>query len=138
MQNKQSTILSYKYTTSKGRNTYGYNIVTLYANGKRVARTCGGGYDMRGTCLGQYISGLYESKLKTLTANYGSMDNTQGHYGLVHATKTKRLNNATSETHSYIDGAYGENSVRQIAEAIGLKIESVQILPNEWGYIIIE
>jgi hypothetical protein len=140
--NNATILLSFKYTTSKGRNTYGYNIVTLYANGKRVARTCGGGYDMRGTCLGEYIQNNYLERLKTLRANYGSLDDDTGYYGLSfwkQGNKSTRIENLKSyEDGSIIslDGACGERSMQTIAEAIGLSLQQVEILPDEWGYIL--
>lgn len=133
-------ILSFKYGTSRGVNTYGYNIVTLYANGKKVARTCGGGYDMRGTCLGQYIEKNYLEELKALNANYGSLDTYEprGHYGLIISNpKTgKRENVYQDGFRIYVDGACGEDCMRRLLETIGVQLESVQITPNEWGYIL--
>lgn len=142
--NNKSTVLSFKYTTSKGRDTYGYNIVTLYANGERVARTCGGGYDMRGTCLGHYITEQYRERIETLQSNYGSEDRVQGFYGLVHVMPSgQRVHNnlkndvkLQTEPKTYIDGACGESCVVRIAEAVGVFLESKKMGPNEWGYIL--
>ena len=147
MQNNKNkaTILSFKYTTSKGRDTYGYTIVTLYANGERVARTCGGGYDMRGTCLGSYIKAQYLDRLKALKGNTGSLDDGTGFYGLTFykVVKDADENDRHVSIKSYedgakisLDGACGERSIVSIADAIGLNLESVQTLPNEWGYIL--
>jgi hypothetical protein len=36
--------LKFKYTTSKGRDSYGYNICSLWVDGEKVSSTCGGGY----------------------------------------------------------------------------------------------
>ena len=38
--------LKFKYTTSRGRDSYGYNICSLWVDGEKKASTCGGGYDM--------------------------------------------------------------------------------------------
>lgn len=137
---KKSTVLSFKYTTSKGRDTYGYNIVSLYANGERVARTCGGGYDMRGTCLGQYIKANYIERLKALTGNHGSMDDGTGFYGLMFTVKDgetyKRVKNYEEGAIVSLDGACGIDCMVRIADAVGVKLESVKIAPNEWGYIL--
>jgi len=46
----------FKWTVSRGRDTYGYNICTLYIDGKKAARCNGGGYDMQGTCLGNWLA----------------------------------------------------------------------------------
>ena len=49
------TIL-FSYGVSRGRDTYGYNTVTLTssAQGKKF-RCMGGGYDMHGQVLGEYV-----------------------------------------------------------------------------------
>ena len=56
-------ILSITYGTSRGRDTYGYNLVTLREHGQKKASTCGGGYDMRGTVLGDYIEKEFAAEL---------------------------------------------------------------------------
>lgn len=58
--------LEFKWTVSRGRDTYGYNICTLYANSEKVARCNGGGYDMTGTCLGNFIAKRYAERLRKL------------------------------------------------------------------------
>lgn len=143
---QKTTVLTFKYTTSRGRDTYGYNIVTLYANGEKVARTCGAGYDMRGTVLGRYLTDKYNDRLQKLPANYGSEDKVRGYYGLVHVLPSgKRLhvnlkNDVTlhTEPKTYLDGACGENEMVRIAHAIGVNLEPTQFAPNEWGYILID
>lgn len=48
----KTKVLQFKWTISRGRDTYGYNICSLYVDGKKVSGCSGGGYDMMGTCLG--------------------------------------------------------------------------------------
>lgn len=50
--------LEYVWTVSKGRETYGYNICSLYANGNKVSSCNGGGYDMQGVALASYLNDL--------------------------------------------------------------------------------
>ena len=57
------TTLEFRWTVSRGRETYGYNICTLYVDGRKVARCNGGGYDMKGTCLGNWIAREYADRL---------------------------------------------------------------------------
>ncbi len=144
---EKTTVLKFKYGTSKGRDTYGYTIVTLYANGERVARTCGGGYDMRGTCLGSFIKKNYLERLKTLKGNTGSMDDGTGYYGLTfYKNDGERLQNLKQFEEGAsisLDGACGENEMVRIAEAIGLKLEQVKLggggpRSEDWGYILID
>lgn len=51
---------------SRGRDTYGYNICSLYVDGHKVASCNGGGYDMQGTALGDYIERAYAKELLAL------------------------------------------------------------------------
>lgn len=61
-----SQTLEFKWGISRGRDTYGYNICTLYVNGRKVSSCNGGGYDMEGTCLGEFIARRYADRLQTL------------------------------------------------------------------------
>src|SRR5690349_7553312 len=63
----KTTTLEFKWTISRGRDTYGYNVCILYADGRKVARCNGGGYDMQGTCLGNFIASHYADRLLALT-----------------------------------------------------------------------
>ena len=62
--------LKFTWTVSRGNETYGYNIVTLYADGVRVARCNGGGYDMEGTCLGEFVAAAFPERLLALEREY--------------------------------------------------------------------
>lgn len=62
--------LEFKWTVSRGRDTYGYNICTLYVNGNRAARCNGGGYDMEGTVLGNWIAATFPDDLRKLTTEF--------------------------------------------------------------------
>lgn len=43
------------HTKSRARDTYGYNVITLW-DGKDHFKACGGGYDMIGTVLGDWLT----------------------------------------------------------------------------------
>jgi hypothetical protein len=128
-------ILQFKVTTSKGRYTYGYTIVSLYVNGVKSFSTCGGGYDMSGTVLAQYVQANFKDRLKKLTSNHGSLDDGTGYYGLTFT----RINKDTqrheyvknyeegTRTNIHLDGACGWNSITRIMEAIGLQVEKVNV-----------
>ena len=45
----------FTYGVSRGRDTYGYNIVTLSSNAGKKFRAMGGGYDMHGQVMGEYV-----------------------------------------------------------------------------------
>lgn len=101
--------LTIKWTVSKGRNTYGYNIVTLYDTSSRKRfRTSGGGYDMVGTVFGDWLESEYQEQLLAnrdkVTALYGA------------AFRTDRIS---------LDGACGLECMVSIAEAIGLTVQRI-------------
>jgi hypothetical protein len=60
-------VLEFKWTVSRDRDTYGYNICSLYVDGKKVA-SCndGGSYDMAGASLGNWIAHEYRDRLMKL------------------------------------------------------------------------
>jgi hypothetical protein len=115
--------LSLKWGTSRGRDTCGYNIVTLsdHRTGKKY-RTCGGGYDMQGTVFGEWLGQVYQNELQQhiaklplidagyVTKGYRKVD---GLYGLVINPDGKIV----------LDGACGTKSMLTIARAIGLDVQ---------------
>lgn len=119
--------LSISWTTSRGRDTYGYNICRLddRQSGRRF-RTCGGGYDMIGTVFGEWLQETYQERLQGLfsgrkadnglkecgyaVAGYYKL---KDFYGMVW-TPSKKVS---------LDGACGFESMRRIAEAIGLELQ---------------
>lgn len=61
--------LEFRYTISRGRDTYGQNICSLWLNSRVKAASCtGGNFDMRGTCLGQFIREYFPEHLKKARA----------------------------------------------------------------------
>ncbi len=63
---QRAVSVEFRWTTSRGRDTYGYTICTLYVDGDRVARCNGGGYDMKGTCFGNFLASHYADRLRAL------------------------------------------------------------------------
>jgi hypothetical protein len=59
-------MLEFKWTTSRGRDSYGYNICSLYVDGCKVSSCNGGGYDMEGTAFGNWLAKAYADKLRDL------------------------------------------------------------------------
>ena len=64
--------LLFKWSISRGRDTYGYNICSLWIHERKEATTCGGGYDMKGTVLGEFIEKHYQDRLLKLHRRAGS------------------------------------------------------------------
>lgn len=139
------TYYHYRRGESRGRDTYGYPIVTLRnTDTGKAYRTCGGGYDMLGTVLGEILENEHQEKLNKLhqlAESYytiGEPDiNKQGvqsrreagrmspnpikhYYGLTAVYDTK---GELRKVH--IDGACGVSSVKTVAEAIGLSIKEI-------------
>ena len=98
--------LSFKWTVSRGRNTYGYNICSLYVNGKKVTSCNGGGYDMKGTCLGDWIEKEFQEEVKKLDP--------KKFYGLMEY-----------DGKMIVDGACGFNSMERIVEGLGYTLEFI-------------
>lgn len=77
-------VLTFKWTVSRGRDTYGYNICSLYVDGHKVSSCNGGGYDMQGTALGDWIAGAFSDELLKLNipmSNRNGQEITE-YYGL--------------------------------------------------------
>ena len=135
--------LSFNWTTSRGRDTYGYNICTLRdMRGNKLNSNCGGGYDMKGTALGDFINDNFSNELKKLVANSGSMDTPSGYYGLSHynpnakTQKRRFLKRATSQTQTYVDGGCGFDAMRRILAKIGFQLKWVKDNKNEIIYTL--
>lgn len=126
--------LHFKWTVSKGRETFGYNIVTLYVDGDKVASCNGGGYDMEGTVFAEWLQNAFQKELM----NIANEANTK--YLITKDDKHNRLSdNGTYYGMSYysyedkpkknkviLDGACGMSSMERIAEAIGLKTKHIK------------
>ena len=119
---KQRVTLEFRWTTSRGRDTYDYNICSLWVNGGKATSCDGGGYDMEGTCLAEWIMDNFETRLHGLRANYGSNDDGTGFYGLAFHYRrnpddtSTRLKDYTEGYKASLDGGCGINAIRRIAE----------------------
>lgn len=135
-------LLTFKWSISKAKDTYGYNICSLYVDGSKVASCSGGGYDMKGTVLASYLVKEYQSKLMMIQSqarNFHIQDinmkwknttNEKGLYGLS-LIEPKKL-----KSHMSIDGACGQSAVETIAYHAGLTLTSTKTGRNEWGYFL--
>lgn len=59
-------MLEFRWTISRAQDSYGYNICSLWVNGRKATSCSGGGYDMIGTCLGTWIATTYPDRLLQL------------------------------------------------------------------------
>jgi hypothetical protein len=125
-----ATYLRLSYGTSRGRDTYGYNIVRLTdeTTGKTF-RCMGGGYDMVGTVLADWAVETHQDALRELAgrAYYewredGGMsvpgnDDRDRMYGMyAYYDESGQLDRVS------VDGGCGVESVHRILKAAGLEL----------------
>jgi hypothetical protein len=124
--------LTVRRGTSRGRETAGYNIVSLVdtSTGKRY-RAMGGGYDMLGTVLGEWLQAAYQDRLAAI-ADRAYQTWPVPHVGGVWEYTTnespERLYGMSAYQHDgriVLDGACGIQSMERIAEAVGLSVHWV-------------
>lgn len=104
--------LEIKWSISKARDTYGYNICTL-VDGTRKFKAYGGGYDMQGQVFGQWLEANYMDKIETLQP-YNRKTGKEGFYGLFVGHTGKII----------LDGSCGLSTMIEIAKAINLSVQS--------------
>lgn len=148
------TFYSYRTGTSRGRDTYGYTIVSLTNTdtGKRYS-TNGGGYDMLGSVVGDILNTEYQEKLIALhtlaedfispekqsyqsrraweaDGTYGrSSDYTKHYYGL-----TAYYDAVGTVKRVLLNGASGFSNCQRIAKAIGLSLTPVYDKNARYGW----
>jgi hypothetical protein len=127
--------LEFKWSTSRAPD--GYNICTLWHRGERLAHCTGGGYDMAGTALGDWMEAQFQSELMAL-AGRSKIDryhqDTQTwerpepksqwqsgsqFYGLTH------YHQAGQPVRVSLDGACGWESMRTILQALGWDVRFI-------------
>jgi hypothetical protein len=121
------------WSTSRGRDTYGYNICRLddRNNGKRF-RTLGGGYDMIGTVFGDWLEENYQDELRKIPARaYSRFDGERfvGEKGDLYGM-TLYLKDGSIR----LDGGCGIRAMLDIAKAIGLEVE--QEVDRRKGHLV--
>ena len=120
------------WSVSKGRDTYGYNICTLREgfNRNKIASTCGGGYDMKGTVLADFIKLHFENELKRL--------NSKEFYGLSFWNpESKKYHKRYQQGYKIcLNGACGFECMQSILNKIGFKLKLISECANEIVYVI--
>jgi len=76
--------LVFKWGVSRGRDTYGYRICSLLVDDTKVSMCNGGGYDMKGTCFGDWVAHKFKDELLKLEIPWGTRngEKVQEYYGL--------------------------------------------------------
>ena len=152
--------LHFKWTISKARNSYGYNVCTLYVDTEKVSRCNGGGYDMEGTCLGDWVAMKFEKELLKLDKTFYGLTFNDPNYKpsqeclekeekdlLTKLTGLARLQDfykqsskLPTEKHTIpiIDGACGFSSVTTILNAIGFELQFLDRKTNDTIYKLVQ
>ena len=133
--------LKIKWTTSKARDSYGYNVCTLLVDSEKKARCNGGGYDMKGTCFGSWIEKEFEKYLLKFKQDFYGLTyhdpNWQPSKEIIKREEEgkslgleryqdfyKQSSKLPTEKHTIpqINGACGFSSVEKILNHLGFKI----------------
>lgn len=125
--------LTVKWSVSRGRDTYGYNICKVIDNdtGEQF-KTCGGGYDMLGTVLADWVEKNYQAEIMQ------NAEKAYYHYNEVRVVEKLRKEDTGfyGMTANYkkdvglssvtLDGGCGISSIeRIIKEVLGLTLERI-------------
>ena len=100
----------FSYGVSRARDTYGYNMVTLSSNAGKKFRAMGGGYDMHGQVLGEYVQ--FNENPDRLRA-------------VAEADDTLPVT-VTPDGKVIVLGASGEASVMRLMRALGWEVRAIR------------
>lgn len=112
------TLIYRPWRTSRGQETYGYNLLSAYdTRTDKSYRAMGGGYDMTGTVFGEWASDVLQTELRALyTADLPNyVDGGHTLYGM------RRL----SDCSVHIDGGTGFSNVEQLVKMTGATVHVV-------------
>ncbi|MGH9917090.1 MAG: hypothetical protein ACRD63_17615 [Pyrinomonadaceae bacterium] len=119
--------LSLTWSTSRGRDTYGYNIARLDARDTDRRYKCmGGGYDMVGTVFGQWLEDVYQSRLVELAQadRFAARYTKSAGYQSTNEMSSRLYGGCfhQDENRVSLDGACGLETMVRIAEQIGISV----------------
>ena len=130
----KDTYLDVTWSISRAQDTYGYNRVTVrdVETGKRFVE-CGGGFDMLGSALGQWLQNTHQELLLCHSADaYATYNPVFGFrtkdyqsswlYGMTYNIK----GGDNGERSVSLDGACGLDCMLRIAKHIGLDLKPVK------------
>jgi hypothetical protein len=118
--------LAISWSISRGQDTYGYNICRLddRSTGQRF-RTSGGGYDMIGTVLGQWLATNFQDELLKMTRKAGAVFTKKGGYKSYNGKSGKfyGMTYFKDDNRVSLDGACGTSCMIAVAEALGFEVQ---------------
>ena len=135
-----NTFLYFSRGESRGQDTYGYPIIRLRdGHCGEVFKCMGGGYDMHGTNLANWLKSVIDDQPAALEALatfvYNELHGKQGiPYGLSTRNSekckdkegnfvAKKVRKAIKDKQFYMDGACGESCIKRIASGMGITIK---------------
>ena len=144
METQINSNIEIRWTVSCAKSTYGYNICSLWEAGKKVASCKGGGFDMPGTVLGNWLKLNYASRIEKLYA--------PKFFGLIFVKKRnnrdcdcvdasneyKYLKKYSNGCRISLDGSCGWSNMEKVAGAIGLTIKQDYTSEKLQTYTVID
>jgi hypothetical protein len=114
--------------TSRGRNTYGYTMVSLWERDTRewtgkyrkVASTCGGNYDLQATVFAEWLAKSFAERFLTLTEPMDGLlfINPKWKGDGNHGALSSKV---PTDQHTHVSIDYGgRNTLERLAAAIGV------------------
>lgn len=153
--------LRFRWGVSRGQDTYGYGICSLFVDGDKKASCNGGGYDMKGTSFGYWLADEFKDRLLKLDEefyglSYHDPDFDAGKVvidgetieereaagkslGLERYQQFHKASNSTpTENHRVplLDGACGFTSMERVLNAIGGRLKYISENSKETIYLL--
>lgn len=132
---------SVKWGVSRGYSTYGYTTCSMRLNRLngvqiKAAYCSGGGYDMRGTVLGRWMTDFFREDLKKLCSSTGSGDrwsHKNTFYGLnFYDPKRRKFRKTWRPGYDlWLDGGCGFSCMERILNQFGVTLQYQRINANE-------
>lgn len=129
-------LLNFKWTISRGRDTEGYNICSLWVNGKKVSSCNGGGYDLTGTSLAMWIEEAFQDRLRGIhqeayealvirAGPYERLGERKDHnlYGMTAYYMTAYDKEGRGLHRVGLDGGCGFSCIEKVMDRIGLNLK---------------
>lgn len=147
-----NTFLQFKHSISRGQETYGYAISRLIDTNYlgKAYKAMGGGYDMHGTNLGNWLQNIIQSNellLEAFTTDLVAYVKQNGDipYGLYFDLEIKnsgelkgadnlwnlrKLKKAIKDKKWSLNGACGDSCMRNIAKIVGITVKDQYDMSN--------